>query len=49
MLFPVTSLLRTTVARVPRTLLATAQPVRMYHEKVLDHYNNPRNVCMPVV
>jgi len=28
-----------------RTLTPTAQPARRsYHEKVLDHYNNPRNV-----
>lgn len=31
-----------------RTLTPTAQPTttsrRSYHEKVLDHYNNPRNV-----
>lgn len=25
-------------------MAATPRQVRMYHEKVLDHYNNPRNV-----
>lgn len=39
-----TSVLRTSIARMPRAMLAASRPVRMYHEKVLDHYNNPRNV-----
>ncbi|WFD20722.1 iron-binding protein [Malassezia caprae] len=30
--------------RLPRTATGLLRPVRMYHEKVLDHYNNPRNV-----
>lgn len=25
-------------------MVAAPRQVRMYHEKVLDHYNNPRNV-----
>ena len=39
-----TSILRTGIARMPRAMVAASRPVRMYHEKVLDHYNNPRNV-----
>lgn len=37
---------RPTVLRAPQVARAVSavRPVRMYHEKVLDHYNNPRNV-----
>ncbi|ETV76652.1 NifU-like protein [Aphanomyces astaci] len=27
-----------------RTLTQTRSPVRMYHENIIDHYENPRNV-----
>ena len=40
--------LRTTAMRLPRATAGLVRPVRMYHEKVLDHYNNPRNVSARV-
>ncbi|KOS13387.1 cluster assembly scaffold [Malassezia pachydermatis] len=38
------SAMRVNASRMPRMAMAAARPMRMYHEKVLDHYNNPRNV-----
>ncbi|KAK5684192.1 iron-binding protein [Elasticomyces elasticus] len=36
---------RPTTSSFARTVTSAAQPARRsYHEKVLDHYNNPRNV-----
>ncbi len=36
---------RPTTSSFARTITPAAQPARRsYHEKVLDHYNNPRNV-----
>ncbi|WFD31849.1 iron-binding protein [Malassezia sp. CBS 17886] len=41
-----TSALRGAALRTPSASIARATPllVRQYHDKVLDHYNNPRNV-----
>lgn len=38
---PRMTMARAAAARAP---VVAQQQVRMYHEKVLDHYNNPRNV-----
>lgn len=43
-----TALTKTALAAVPRAASrATLRPVlaRAYHEKVISHYENPRNVC----
>ncbi|KMZ67908.1 Iron-sulfur cluster assembly protein IscU [Zostera marina] len=31
-------------ATTPAPLILRAIPIRLYHERVVDHYNNPRNV-----
>merc|ERR1711967_212227 len=35
---------RTTAARLSHSLRVSQQLARCYHEKVIDHYENPRNV-----
>lgn len=43
-----TSMVRGRMMRASGAALAAApRHARMYHEKVLDHYNNPRNVRIP--
>jgi len=37
-------MLRTTVLRATRPLRQTPALTRLYHEKVIDHYEHPRNV-----
>jgi hypothetical protein len=37
-------MLRTTVLRATRPLRQTPALSRLYHEKVIDHYERPRNV-----
>ncbi|EQC38268.1 iron-sulfur cluster assembly enzyme ISCU, mitochondrial [Saprolegnia diclina VS20] len=34
----------TKALRLPTRTLGAAGPVRMYHENIIDHYENPRNV-----
>ena len=39
-------MLRTTTSRLARSVRTTSliTPLRRYHEKVIDHYERPRNV-----
>jgi len=39
---------RSALTNIPRFSRITARPIlaRAYHEKVISHYEHPRNVCI---